>query len=59
MGCKKEKVEPYQCVMMAVTKEAEGTRLQDQVIGGLDRLQGAPMVKRRVEGAPHRIGSGR
>lgn len=24
-----------------------------KVVGGLDRLQGAPMVKRRVEGAPH------
>ena len=30
MGCKKEKVEPNKCIMKSVTKEAQGTRLQDQ-----------------------------
>lgn len=29
-GCKKEKVKPHKCIMKSVTKEAEGTRPQDQ-----------------------------
>ena len=30
-----------------------------KVAGGLDGLQGVPVVKRRFEGAPYRIGGGR